>query len=405
MFGVGSHFRNFLPTNFGTTNNMLVGLLLLSNFISQALSISTNECFASLALPVPAICSLNANGCRLNSAFMMIAGPMIEPLGGVCGWDSETVEVVPQFTYQCTDDDVSLDSYRLMNAMMYYGYLRTIYNVPYNESCYSKSICLQSIQNIMSTDATMEFPFGLGKYYGHSEICDYLGLPTSAIGRDLVNLINTPSPHDYAVFSAVDIKFGSFGNTVKYFGMESTNEYHELTFEFSGCSRKITAIHIGGVSTVTGMETISLINSAPYYLAAQEDLKMWGTYSICATHQDHCTGQYKQFKNFGQCLKHMRNLPIKTDECGTTKILMGNALPCKLKHAMMVPINPEHCYHLGPEGTADSHGKIKCSAATECVNLTNPNYIPWSLIESLDIRKFVKKNKNVYYPPKVCAGA
>lgn len=369
-------------------------------------ALSTNECFMILAGAPENICSLNAQGCLCNEAFMMIVGQSAVPsLAGMCGWTTPYTCLPPTYNYgggQCKDSDAALDAKRFGSILQYFGYLGPLYSAPYEQSCFNRDYCVGNMSLIMDKEVVMNFPYGLGVYKGFQHVCDYLGIPTAGINRGLLQLVNTPTAGDYAVFFPNMIVMGANGNNAQSLGLTMNNLFFEYSFGFNGCASKMQSIALNTNSVLFGVETNAWRTSASFYLAQKAGVNQYSIQDICTTHQTYCTGQDKQYASFQACVDYLSALPLKTAECGTAKFMFGNALPCKYKHSTMVPINKLHCAHIGPLGTVDREGNQKCYAG-ECANLVNSMPFPWERLDSIDGSAYAAaKNTEAYQAPKAC---
>jgi hypothetical protein len=71
------------------------------------------------------------------------------------------------------------------------------------------------------------------------------------------------------------------------------------------------------------------------------------SYSICRTHQNHCTRENEQYSNFEECLEFLsQNIRF-----GKAHELGQNTLLCRSVHEQMAQWRPAvHCPHIGPSG-------------------------------------------------------
>lgn len=370
----------------------------------SAQALSTNECFMILATPEN-ICSLNAQGCLCNEAFMMIMGANIPSLAGMCGWEAPYTCLPPSFTYNegaCNVSDSAIDANRFGSILKYFAYIAPLYAESYEQSCFTKAYCVGNMTLSMKRNATVNFPYGLGKYTGVKYICDYLGIPTAGINRGLVQLTTQPSPNDYAVFFPTSIVMGATANTAVALGQTFTPLYYEYTFGFTGCGKRMSSLTLNTHSVLTGVETDAWRSTGVFYQVQKAGVNQYSIHDICSIHETYCNGPNKQYPNYQACVDYMAALPLKTPECGTAKMLFGHALPCKYKHATMVPINKLHCAHIGPLGALDHDGNQKCYPG-ECASVVDPLPFPWERLDSLDASAYAAaKNAEPYLDPKVC---
>lgn len=69
--------------------------------------------------------------------------------------------------------------------------------------------------------------------------------------------------------------------------------------------------------------------------------------TICATHEESCTGENKQYNNSSDCYDYL----TQKIRFGKSYELGRNTLLCREVHEHMVPLRPDvHCSHIGPSG-------------------------------------------------------
>lgn len=69
--------------------------------------------------------------------------------------------------------------------------------------------------------------------------------------------------------------------------------------------------------------------------------------TICATHEENCTGDNQQYDNSSACYDYL----TETVRFGKSYELGRDTLLCREVHEHMVPLRPDvHCSHIGPSG-------------------------------------------------------
>lgn len=380
----------------------VIALLALS-YAHLASAVSTNACFAMLASQDPAqMCGLDAAGCMCNSAFrVMVPSNALAGISAMCGFPAQPT-CIPSYDYGCPISDDIVDVSRLGTFLGYLNYLLPIYNAPYEESCFDKTACVNFMSTIFVPGVTVKFPYGLGAYTGVEDACDYLGIPAAGISRDLYKITTTPTPQDYVIFGPTSMILGSMNYTVNVIGKPFTNLFQEFQLGFPTCDAKLSRLESVPYSNVLQRPTDSWQISSGFYQAVKYDLKQFNEFDICRTHEKYCKGDNKQYKNYAECRKYIDQLPIRAQGCSPAELLYGPSKTCKLKHSLMVPINPDlHCSHIGKIGAEDYHGNHKCTMQ-ECPNAqTAP--VTWEQIDALDFSaqaQIFKERERV--PPKVC---
>ncbi len=352
---------------------------------------STNECLMRLATNTS---SLHETGCINNPMVRaFVSDETIVYFTQMYGWTG-TVDTEPPRSYgdgQCAMDDWLLD---VMRAGALSGYIQALapwYARPYEE-CYDKYECMDVMSNIMENDVVYTMGSGLGTYRGLEKTCEYLAIPTQAIGVDLVRLSSIPTERDYFIFQPDMIVAGSYATSAFAFNRTiASNFFVEWTVKYSPCGYKMAALTANDFKHFTGERTEIAKGTAPFYLMQKLHVKQYSTKFICKTHETFCTGANRQYESFDKCEKYMEQLPLKTPECGTVKMMYGHALPCIYKHSLMVAINPDlHCGHIGPSGM-DMEGNHKCHAG-ECANVANPmnSKSDWAQFDQFEAKEFVK---------------
>lgn len=374
--------------------------LLVALFLKTSYGISTNGCFALLSSP--SYCTLNENGCLTNPAFMAMVGPSIPYIHNVCDWSQPYIVAPAEHNYGCDADDNTIDFMRLGSTFGYFGYLESIYSLP-KETCYNKQACVAAFHNLMEKDVMFELQSGFGMYKGIEEACDVIGISTPAVGRGLNHLTNTPTPFDYAVFGPTMLIFGMNGNSATSFNHTTSGLYNEAAVGFKTCGTKLDSVSQVDKSILSGRQTNLWTEMASFYQAQKYDIDQFSILNICKTHTLYCTGAAKQFSSMGDCVKHMKSLPLFTAQCGTARFLQGNALPCKAKFALMAPINPKYCYALGALGTQDPEGVLRCDPS-ECTGISSPFPYPISDLDFLNLGAYsAYANAQTWVAPNVCA--
>lgn len=369
---------------------MWSGIVFLGvGLLGRSHALTTNECLLKI-MTTPN--ELNESGCLSNPMVnAMLSADTVAYFAQMFGWTQPYVQGVSPHTYNdgvCALSDWDIDAYRAGSITRYVQILGTLYARPY-ESCYDKYECMEMMSDIMEQNITYTFGSGLGTYKGLENTCEYLGLPSPAIGLGSLELTSVPSMQDYFIFEENTILMGSYGTTMRAFNKTVfENLFVEWVLKFPTCGVKINSMVAAEETFYDKLPTDIRRATSAYYLVQKHKVNQFSIPYICKTHAKFCKGPNKQYPNYKKCVAYLNALPLKTPECGTYKMMYGKALPCFYKHAAMVAINPGlHCWHIGPQGM-DMEGGHKCHAG-ECATVpAQYSDMDWAVFDSIDVGNY-----------------
>lgn len=240
------------------------------------------------------------------------------------------------------------------------------------------------LQPLFLENVEVAVSLGFGFYTGLRAAAEYIGLQffTTNVGfvgidynstrspflmkdPDNSNLWITAATSDMQLWKPVwqSISFsqpdGSFETTFRT----------KSTFEFEPCTAMIAKYGYGFLPNENEGGFFELVR---WVVWAANNSKYGGMYDVCMFHDKFCTGVYKQYESFDDCLSYLNSLPSTPIGCPDTAPVGGNSRSCKLKHRSLIPFSRIHCFHIGKLNKADGSpnldldGQLKCSDEVEC---------------------------------------
>jgi len=268
-----------------------------------------------------------------------------------------------QRSYGCELTDVEIDAARLTTLL---SFVDLFHGADDENQCFHTADFITKMETTFEPDARFNVPYGIGTYSGYSDIAEYLGITFQGLSHGFWSFTAVMDGSEPAFLGVSDDgktwTQGVTENGVFHRGATSySGSYLLMEANFESCDKRI--------STFDNVPTESLRDSVEVFVQSADLSKRWGLEDICRYHTTFCAGDpaTRQFDSEEACLGFMRDLPLYSEKCGPNRPLAGNSLPCKFKHHFMIPANPAlHCVHIGPEGSVDMNGKMKCHDEYEC---------------------------------------
>lgn len=261
----------------------------------------------------------------------------------------------------CPIPDTAIEGARLLSTLSFNGAVTM-----FSQQCVEYNSLVEAFLTVSTPDLIAEVPFGVGVYKGVRQVVEYLAISISGVNHGLWDAGTEPNPAAPGnfVFSNQEGSEISFLSAFQgaFLRGEWTYEDFVLGFraQFRGCNTKFSKFIVPpspGLGKFAEVFSETSVNSTRY-----------GIDSICKIHDTYCANTpYQQWSSNAECKSFMSSLPIYTEQCGPLRPLGGNSLPCRFKHHLMVPSNPElHCAHMGDTNLQDLNNDLKCNDDVEC---------------------------------------